>query len=777
MRIHLLQFAAFWLSGFSVVASTARAELRLLGDVNGNPVVVERMGAGRLVGRFEGRQVTIPLHAGFKLEGDLSCDFGVVHWPFHFFLMRPPTRDHLPRSERPHFGYVRLVNGTHWNGLVFDRIWPKGVGDSALAIFAWVVDGRVSRVHVSPLPSKSGRDVFRVDHLFQLTADEARGRPIVLVWSEGRFVAPRPLFKDEQLSRAASAVLLRDLTGLRVALDRGARLRGVSDDGRTLMELAAESGFAEIVDLLLTRGLSAEPYHSSAPIGMAVRNGRLDAVQRLLDAKVDPSRRFGDGTLLQQALRAGHEDVAQLLVERGANVEARAGIMENPLRQAIDGGYADLARLIWTKNPREPVAQADRHRVVWEQVKQGHTAMVQLLLEWRWDPNAIRNGRTSLWLAARTGNRLLTEALLQAGAKAECADGSGTSALMLAAAAGDAEMVRVLLASGASVATKRRDGNTALHFAAMHPSPKAVEMLAAAEANLNLPGANGLRPLDLALLSGSAETARWLSSHGARFEPKGAFAEWVVERAIALDLAPVLRDALEHGWPPDASVGGRSLLDLTRLVGATACEQLVRSDNAPVQAELAPWRALPALDRRPEAIKAVPAADMREPEHRHRAAFVELELDLTEHGDVFAARVQRSPHPRLAFAALQASRSWKFSPPVQNGTPVRTTLVQTFSFPPASDHVLEDALVDVPTQPITRWFANVLPWGPNSGEVIAQCVVTPQGTVENIQIVKAPDAEHARSAFHAIPNWSFTPGLRDGSTVSTSVEFVVPVNF
>lgn len=773
----MIPFAARWFFYFAFVVSVGRAELRLLGEVGGQNVAVERMGAGRLVGRSDGGSVSIPLTAGFKIDGDLAREAGVIYWPSYFSLLRPPTRDRLPSSERPCFGYVRLVNGSHWGGASFDNLWPKGVADGALVVFAWVVDGRIVQTKVSPLPSKSGRDAFRVDRLFQLTADEARGRPVMLVWSEGRFVPPRVLFKEEPVFRAATALLLRDITGLRAALDKGARLKALSTDGRTLIQLAAESGFVEAVDLLVTRGMSAEPYFSSAPLGLAARYGRVETVQRLLDAKADPNRRFGDGVPLQQALRAGHEDVAQLLVERGAKLEYSSGLMEKPLRQAIDGGYAELARLIWAKDAKEPVTVDDRARVLWEQVKQGHTAMVQLLLERKWEPNATREGRSALWLAVRTGNRPLAEALLLAGAKAECADASGTTALMMAAAAGDAEMARLLLAAGASGVAQRRDGNTALHFAAMHPLPAMVEMLAAKEANLQQPGPNGLRPLDLALLSGSVDTARWLAAQGAGFDANGPLAAVVLERAIALDLASVLQDALEQGWAPDARIGSRPLLNLAQLSGAKACEPLLRGENSPVAAAVALWRALPTLDRPPEPIKTTTAADLREMENRLVSESVELELDLDEQGEVYAARVRGTPNPRLAFAALQASRTWRFAPPTQSAAPVRTTVAQSFTFPPVDNLVMEETLVDVPPLPVTRWWAHVLPWGPNSGEVIAQCVVTRDGAVEDLQIIKAPDAEHARSAFHAVPNWSFTPGLRGGAAVRTRAEFVVPVNF
>jgi TonB family protein len=250
-----------------------------------------------------------------------------------------------------------------------------------------------------------------------------------------------------------------------------------------------------------------------------------------------------------------------------------------------------------------------------------------------------------------------------------------------------------------------------------------------------------------------------------------------LERAIELDLVSVLREALRNGLAPDARIGERPLLSLARLNQAKACEQALTEGKAIDAGAVPTWAAAEALDEPLAPLKITPVVDHREAENRHVAATVQLELEIDDRGRVFASRVIGQPDVRLAIGALRMARTWTFHPPKRKGAAVRTTVAYALQFPAAPEAVIDDALVDVPPQPITRWIAHVLPWGENSGEVVAQCIVRKDGLVHDVQILKAPDGEHAREAFRAVPHWSFTPGVRDGVLVDARTKFTVPVDF
>jgi ankyrin repeat protein len=70
-----------------------------------------------------------------------------------------------------------------------------------------------------------------------------------------------------------------------------------------------------------------------------------------------------------------------------------------------------------------------------------------------------------LLLAAASGNELLVQRLLDAGAAVDQADTEGNTPLMMAAANGHPGLVRLLLLSGANPHAKNRNGRTALTWA------------------------------------------------------------------------------------------------------------------------------------------------------------------------------------------------------------------------------------------------------------------------------------------------------------------------
>jgi ankyrin repeat protein len=93
-----------------------------------------------------------------------------------------------------------------------------------------------------------------------------------------------------------------------------------SDRGRDLWDTitAAAAGDTPTLQRLLERdpGLSQAEYWYTQPIHFAVREGHLDAVQILLESGADPEwNGYHDGSLIEMARDRGHERIAQLLEE------------------------------------------------------------------------------------------------------------------------------------------------------------------------------------------------------------------------------------------------------------------------------------------------------------------------------------------------------------------------------------------------------------------------------------------------------------------------------
>ncbi|HUK32803.1 MAG TPA: ankyrin repeat domain-containing protein, partial [Vicinamibacterales bacterium] len=119
----------------------------------------------------------------------------------------------------------------------------------------------------------------------------------------------------------------------------------------------------------------------------------------------------------------------------------------------------------------------------------GDVAKAESLIRSGADVNAInRYGATPLSLAAADGNARLVVALLKAGADPRKADGAlreGRTLLMLAARTGNVDAMTPLLAAANVNAAETRTGTTALMWAALENRADAVRALATAGAEVN----------------------------------------------------------------------------------------------------------------------------------------------------------------------------------------------------------------------------------------------------------------------------------------------------
>jgi TonB family protein len=753
----------------------ARGELRLVADSPDGPLVIDRITRARLSGRMgEGIQ-TVALDSAIRIEGDLLREARFIYWPTNYRLVHVPVRERSPAPTRPWFGYVRLVSGNGWAGQHLEQIWPDKVPEGAAVVFGWVVEGKMRHTRLALLPPRDRRDHFRVDQVFHLDEREASGHAVMLLWANGEFLPPRPRFRAEALQAAAASIMLDDVAGFQAALTRKLDVGARSHDGFDLLTLTALAGKVEALRLLMRA--ERKPY-LERPLAWAVTKGRIAVVRELLVAKVKADGSVSGTTPLQDALFAGHDDVALALLEAGANPNRAGGSIPAPLTLAVDGGFASLARQMLARGARSFPTDP---QLLHDQIRLGHTAMAQLMLEKKTKPNVEVGQRTALWLAVRTGNIALVHSLLQAGARVDQAIGDGTTPLMVACNVGHPEAIEALLQAGANVSLRNGHGSTATHFAAAHDSDAPLALLAARGADLDAPSPQGPRPLEIALLAGSAKAAHFLASRGARCDWSTARSDALLAAAVSVDLPDVVLAALRTGTTDEQRARAQAANRLVRLLGASACERELRASGQWEEGAAPPLVALHQLDAVPRTVKAPRPIDNADPGERFRHDVVEVELTIDETGAIAGARIRSSPDGRLNLPVLQAVRQWQLSPPQVQGKPARTKIVQAFSFDRTPDVPLDRSFTDAPPYPLTRWIPN-LPFyrtgfdGSEAGDVRARCTIGPDGRVEETRIVNAKGEIMAWEAKKALPDWAFTPGVRDGKTVRARTEVLVPVD-
>lgn len=259
----------------------------------------------------------------------------------------------------------------------------------------------------------------------------------------------------------------------------------------TPLAAAARAGHAEAVKLLLRLGARPALYdHAGAlpvrswagltlPLAWAAEAGCAEAVDALLRAAGAARLQhvnhqdFGAGSsALILAAKGGHEPAAALLLDSGAEIDARDGAGCSALWWAAYHGNAGVLRLLLRRGADPELAQSSRLT--------SHTALA-LRASPGWAPLHAAVARFG-----RPGRRVeVVRALLTAGAEVNAADADGETPLHRAV--GHVELVRALVEAGADVNAGAAAGLTPLHVAVYQGCDRSLELLLNAGADIEAP--------------------------------------------------------------------------------------------------------------------------------------------------------------------------------------------------------------------------------------------------------------------------------------------------
>lgn len=131
---------------------------------------------------------------------------------------------------------------------------------------------------------------------------------------------------------------------------RGADVNGPDRDGWTPIMTAAYCDDADGVKLLAAHGADPNVFSKQnlTPLGIAAQYGKDKAALALIDAGADPSRAIGEAgyTPLMLASANNAQGLAQALIKKGADVNARNGGGVTALMMAVANGRADMAAIL-----------------------------------------------------------------------------------------------------------------------------------------------------------------------------------------------------------------------------------------------------------------------------------------------------------------------------------------------------------------------------------------------------------------------------------------------
>ena len=415
------------------------------------------------------------------------------------------------------------------------------------------------------------------------------------------------------LTDALVARLPASLAALEELLARGAAVGGAALLARVLASVVSGpevSALRRLAGDVLARGgdwCGCAPGDLS-PLHLAVANGHVNLVSRLLDLGSDPNARDMHGrTALHMALGANHEHgsaLLRLLISAGADPEIATANGETPLGLALAHMQGDAARwLDWT-TWRLPLRRLHPSDLPAAAVA-GDFEATERLIELGLPVDGVdAQGATALIRAAGSGHVSLVVRLLEAGADATCVAHSGIHCLAAAVSARREAVVRTLLSHGIAADLRLAGGGTALTLAAAIGETRIAEALLEAGADANAADELGATPLHAAAQFAftASDTAvsgalfEVLLRAGARLDTRnnagqdallilvGARAQ-AGARCDAEHLRALAGFLLEHGAKADCQdQRGVTALHACAMHGLFGCARLLKSHGAPLDA-------------------------------------------------------------------------------------------------------------------------------------------------------------------------------------------------
>ncbi|AFZ07220.1 serine/threonine protein kinase [Oscillatoria nigro-viridis PCC 7112] len=260
----------------------------------------------------------------------------------------------------------------------------------------------------------------------------------------------------------------------------------------------------------------------------AVEQGDTNTVRHYLDLGISANSRIGDQNLLHFA---GSKEVAELLIAKGADVNAKGGCGWTPLHIAATLDRIKVAQTLIAKGADINAWTGSQYFNRTPLFFAGSPEMAKLLIAKGADVNAKnKNGLTPLHTAR---SKAIAQILLAAGAKINIKEdnarnGKDRTLLHNAAKIGFKELVQQLINDGANVVVRDSYKRTPLHYATTK------EVAALLMLDINAMDKSGNTPLHLAVDRGSQDIAELLIANGASVNARNEKGQTPLYRAIAI---------------------------------------------------------------------------------------------------------------------------------------------------------------------------------------------------------------------------------------------------
>ncbi|KAJ5798446.1 uncharacterized protein N7503_007742 [Penicillium pulvis] len=284
-------------------------------------------------------------------------------------------------------------------------------------------------------------------------------------------------------------------------------------NGTTLLHIAAATNLVDLIDSMLSNGesngedLSREDENGRTAFHLAARWGHIPAGKILLEKGADCEARYGNGiTPLVEAASRGNVRFLEWLLHEGASLESTMNKAAGALQVAAVRGQQSVVKLLIGAGAKVNAKGGEFGNALQAAAYEGSTEIVQMLLDAQADVNA-QGGiyHNALQAATCEGSTEIVLMLLDAQADVNAQGGPYGNALQAAAYRGSTEIVRALLDAQADVNARGGEYGNALQAAAYRGSTEIVRALLDAQADVNARGGEYGSALQAAAASSQKE--------------------------------------------------------------------------------------------------------------------------------------------------------------------------------------------------------------------------------------------------------------------------------